>query len=418
MGTSMNLQAARATLCLALFAVPLLAGCLGATDEPLLPPASPSSPEPAAQPTPQQHVVTSSTTTFPTSPSPPPPTLPPSAGSSSRLSTPTPTDPCASTGESGSSEPDPSLVYDEPRFEWEYKGQVWEWEPAIPRIWWDYYANRTHPDDPKDYGVLATDPYDDALITQVACVIRDAAREAQYTEYETVEFALSFVQSLQYVSDTVGTGFDEWPKYPLETLVDEGGDCEDSSILFATLIRELGYNAVLLYFQQLNGKPNTGHMAVGLYSKPISGGTYWTSNGRDYYYVETTDSGWQIGELPDIVRGQKAHVLHLAPQAILADLTFDAPTYKDGLYEFSLTVRNIGSAPVRNLVMWGGWDAGNDRAWSPVTWDEGYQIEPDEEMSVTFWLESPPRGVWTRSLFSAWGSNAVRITAYSESFST
>jgi len=51
----------------------------------------------------------------------------------------------------------------------------------------------------------------------------------------TIENALAFVQkSVSYQLDPAGS---EYPRYPVETLVDGVGDCEDSAILYASIVR-------------------------------------------------------------------------------------------------------------------------------------------------------------------------------------
>ena len=67
---------------------------------------------------------------------------------------------------------------------------------------------------------------------------------------------VSFAQNLPYTADDVTTGFDEYPRFPYETLYDNGGDCEDTSILVSAMLRELRYGVALLHFP--------GHMAVRL----------------------------------------------------------------------------------------------------------------------------------------------------------
>jgi hypothetical protein len=67
---------------------------------------------------------------------------------------------------------------------------------------------------------------------------------------------------LEYTSDLVTEGYDEYPRYPIETLVDKGGDCEDTAILAASIIRGMGYGVVLLVFPKTADSP--GHCAVGV----------------------------------------------------------------------------------------------------------------------------------------------------------
>jgi hypothetical protein len=118
------------------------------------------------------------------------------------------------------------------------------------------------------------------------------------SDWEMIELAIAFVQGLDYVPDDIGTGYDEYPKFPLETLYDQGGDCEDSSILLASLLRELGYGTVLVMTED--------HMGVGVKASEPANFTYMN---MDFYYIETTAPGWGIGELPEELNGVNISIL-------------------------------------------------------------------------------------------------------------
>ena len=115
--------------------------------------------------------------------------------------------------------------------------------------------------------------------------------EAEYQDRDPVEVAIEFVQALPYVPEDVAAGADEYIKYPVETLVGGGGDCEDLAILLAAILQAppYGRDCVLIH------PPN--HMGVGIRDDGY-GGTYYPYEGERYFYVETTGSGWAIGELP------------------------------------------------------------------------------------------------------------------------
>lgn len=354
-------------------------------------------------------------------PSPPPPTAP---APTSPTPAPAPSraepstrreDQCLPPPEEPSPE-EPSTPTDEMYFEWEYGDQLWSWSAALPEEWFDYYASRERPSDPSDYAVLATDPYDDPLISQLVCRLREAATEEGYTELQTVEFALAFVQSLDYVQDKVGVGFDDYPKFPVETLVDQQGDCEDSSILFAALVHELGYGVVLLFFDHTLTNPEVGHVAVGVAASSLPG-TYWSYQDMRYYYVETTNSGWRVGEVPDAVRGISAKILPLLQRAVLTVPDWTS-TSEEGYYRFDVTVKNIGTATAGNLVVWVGWDAGGNRAWNAERFDDGTDLDPDEEGIISLWVRPPPRSVTTRALVQAWASNAAMVQSWSDWFTS
>ena len=83
----------------------------------------------------------------------------------------------------------------------------------------------------------------------------------------------------------------EYPRYPVETLVDEKGDCEDFSILAASILHCMGYQTALMYVP--------GHAALGLAGTAGIDGVLKEHDGIRFYYCEMTGEGWKIGQLPD-----------------------------------------------------------------------------------------------------------------------
>jgi hypothetical protein len=192
----------------------------------------------------------------------------------------------------------------EKSFAWNYNGKYWTWNLSIPQSLYDSYkavpvSTRTE-NGPSGYGFLSTT--EDYYIKILAQKLNETANQQGYNSYDKVSFVLAFVQSLPYTSDSVTTGHDEYPRFPLETLVDDGGDCEDTSILFATLTLIMGYGTVYI-------NP-TGHYAVGVLGNSLRG-TYWThpeNSNNTYYYCETTGDNFKIGQLPEEFLGQKAFI--------------------------------------------------------------------------------------------------------------
>ncbi|PRR69205.1 stalk domain-containing protein [Neomoorella humiferrea] len=132
------------------------------------------------------------------------------------------------------------------------------------------------------------------LVSTLAGVL---AEKAPQNPEERIELAASFVQeAIPYVSEK-----GEYPKYPVETLV-EGGDCEDKSILLAAILKAMGYKTALLVF-----RGNPGHMAIGV-ECPNCEGSYYLKDGVKYFYLETTSPGWAIGEVPSEHAGEGALV--------------------------------------------------------------------------------------------------------------
>ena len=128
-------------------------------------------------------------------------------------------------------------------------------------------------------------------------------RRREWSKQDHVDFVLSFVQSLPYTHDDVTTGYDEFRRYAVETLIEGGGDCEDTTILVAAILRGLGEKTALIF--------TPGHIALGV-SGDFAGASV-THGGTTYYYCETTGTGWGVGVLPPSFGTQVEAVVPLAP---------------------------------------------------------------------------------------------------------
>lgn len=189
-----------------------------------------------------------------------------------------------------------------------YKEVSYKWEYPYGWLTWEYTLNISE-DAVKiyksidrryisGYSYYVTQEADDEYMKALANVFVNTAKDEGYSEWDVINLAVSFVQGLEYVSDKIGTGYDEYPKFPLETLYDKGGDCEDTSILLASLLRELGYGTVLVMTDD--------HMGVGIKTDEQANFQYL---GMNFYYIETTYPGWDIGELPPELDGVAITIL-------------------------------------------------------------------------------------------------------------
>ncbi len=131
-------------------------------------------------------------------------------------------------------------------------------------------------------------------------------RHRAWSKRDHIDFVLSFVQSLPYTHDNVTTGYDEFRRYAVETLIEGGGDCEDTTILVAAILRGLGEKTVLIFMP--------GHIALGV-SGNFAGASV-TYDGTKYYYCETTGTGWTVGDLPPSFQTTVTNIFPLAPSKI------------------------------------------------------------------------------------------------------
>ncbi|MBS1263700.1 MAG: hypothetical protein MAG715_00889 [Methanonatronarchaeales archaeon] len=267
-------------------------------------------------------------------------------------------------------------------FSWSYADGSSDYTLSVPEGMHEYYIGRPRAHDYWDWGVYVTDPHDDEAIASIAGEIQDVAAEADFSERETVDYAISFVQSLEYTPDDVTTGFDDYPRYPVETLVARGGDCEDSSVLMASILGEMGYGVVLIVLP--------GHVAVGVKGQGLPG-HYYSYGGERYYYLETTGEGWGVGELPEVYRGEKAEVIPLTSEPVLVH-DWDVEELPDGRVEVRVKMENLGSAPAEKLQVLTALEApGEGEVWSRVESGPA-RLEPGQDATYTAILEPPSKG--------------------------
>lgn len=141
----------------------------------------------------------------------------------------------------------------------------------------------------------------DPTIKSLVGQLREIADTKRMGDRQLADYVASFVQSMPYTTDYDTTGRDEYPRYPVETLFKRGGDCEDTSVLIATLLDGLGINVVLLH---LEGEQ---HIALGV-DVPKSYGIYYEYIGTKYWFLETTAEGWRVGDFPTEFKDDKAYI--------------------------------------------------------------------------------------------------------------
>jgi hypothetical protein len=104
------------------------------------------------------------------------------------------------------------------------------------------------------------------------------------------------------------------PKYPVETMVANEGDCDLFSYIAASIMKVGGLDVVLFYYESKE------HMNVGVslsHDPNFARGTvdYVLHDGTRYYMAECTggnwQDGWRVGECPDDLKGAMLQVITL-----------------------------------------------------------------------------------------------------------
>lgn len=184
-------------------------------------------------------------------------------------------------------------------YNWTYNGYVFTLTVPYSKSVYNYYKRLGHGNPMLERYV--SESVNRKIVSEIASLIAYETGRLGFDEFDRVMCAASFVQSLPYISDKETTGFDEYVRYPVETLVDMCGDCDDTAVLTAAILSEMGYDCALLEFKK--------HVAVGVKGGDGIQGTYFLKNGDKYFYLETTNTGWEIGECLDDYTSSKVNVV-------------------------------------------------------------------------------------------------------------
>lgn len=194
---------------------------------------------------------------------------------------------------------EPNYIATNPRWEtmyftWECQDDLGTLEIEVPvdAEMYAYYRKL-----PRYWGVenlykYVNDANNQQIIKDIVEIIQTYIDQYAYDDDAVAREAARFVQAaIEYEYDSVSTGMQEYPRYPIETLYEHQGDCEDTSILMAALLKQLGYEVGFFHVP--------GHVAVAIRTADTyAGGAYYEINGHRYLFIESTSSGWKIGEIP------------------------------------------------------------------------------------------------------------------------
>ena len=230
-------------------------------------------------------------------------------------------------------------------YSWKYKDVQWSFSVGVPEAVYDYFKGRTHYNDDLMHFVLSEHHRD--YIREIVKSFRTGGEEWGLSDIDNMFNVVAFVQSLQYVSDKLSTGEEDYVRYPIETLVDGVGDCEDMVILAASLLHEMGYGVILVSLPE--------HLALGIKYDPKFRGTYYTYEGEKYYYLEMTSPGWELGQVPPQFEKKCAKLIPLVDRPVVQLGTCgyrydDYYAFADHVeFEISCEIENKGPGATQGL---------------------------------------------------------------------
>ena len=136
------------------------------------------------------------------------------------------------------------------------------------------------------YSAIANDPAQDEMYDKLLGFFRAYAESHALTSDEYAELLTAYVQNIPY--NTVGAEVN----FPIETVIENRGDCDDKSVLLAGLLAKSGYAAGVVHF------PEENHMTAAIRKENEEGCEI-----SEYIVIETTRSAY-IGEIPALIRNR------------------------------------------------------------------------------------------------------------------
>ncbi len=277
-------------------------------------------------------------------------------------------------------------------YSWYHQESFYTWTIHIPASRYNYFATL-----PRDKPTPADYIMSDRGRAELDLVIEDLislADSRNLNDDQRRDMVIAFVQSLPNNKWGAVVDYDEYPKYPIQTLYDGGGDSQDTAILLTALLRLLGieaslletprHYAVVLPLTEADKKANK----VYLYQKDaetLLKGNYLDENNniRDYYYnnpgvlsksyiyIESNIPGNPMGSLPRQFRGyfiQSLYDKNYRPEQPItgaeihhpvrnpdAELSFRArlvhSDQRYAYYQVYCTITSSGTGPARDLTV-------------------------------------------------------------------
>ena len=133
-------------------------------------------------------------------------------------------------------------------YSWTYSGEKFQTELYISK---EAYKNSNNPLGGYDLAGYIIDDQD-GTVSLLASNLKRIAAQKGYSDRETVDFAVSFVQGLTYSPDKTSGHSTSYQRTPTVTLAEQTGDSKDLSILAAAIIDKMGYQAAVLNYPANN----------------------------------------------------------------------------------------------------------------------------------------------------------------------
>ena len=170
---------------------------------------------------------------------------------------------------------------------------------TVQQSLYEYYTEKSH-------GLNSNSEFAKFVTPYALKPIADCLLEIYTDDEDFVNGVLMIVHQIPY-NETQA-------KYPVETIVENKGDCDVFSYVTASIVKAHGLDAVLLYYE------SQAHMNIGVSLSHVPhdarGQAYYvTYNNIRYYVAEVTggdwQNGWRVGECPENLKSAQAQIITL-----------------------------------------------------------------------------------------------------------
>jgi hypothetical protein len=272
---------------------------------------------------------------------------------------------------------------------------------SVPPSLYDYYQSSNHRIyRDSDYAKFVTPEAVDPIAERIQSVTRDL----DYSDEQFANAVLTLVHQIPYAIS--GT------KYPVETLVDNFGDCGALSLLASSIMKAGGLDVVLIHYTGIR----PGHINVGVYlpHTPVYS-TWWMSpigfeyDNKTYWVAEATpgrdwkvgDQAWSLGiakpviiSLENVKTSCPAQVssslgTHLNASSISVNLSSEKSNELDGARALLVSGSISPAFPGESVVMYVSDNRSSYSTFRAVTDDSGsYSFLWNYTSTGTYYLKT------------------------------
>lgn len=203
--------------------------------------------------------------------------------------------------------------------------------------------------------------------------------DSDYAKFITPQAVAPIAESIQKITDKLPHSDEQFadavltmvhqipyaitePKYPVETLKENSGDCVELSFLAASIMKAGGLDVVLIHYKGIDPE----HMNVGIYlpykpvyhtlTSPLTGFEY---DNKTYWTAEATPAGnWRVGDQSEALAGASAVIIpventeQFAPAQVSSSLNM-SPLLSNITVNLSEQPANMTDNDTRSLTISG-----------------------------------------------------------------